>query len=97
MVFAGLTYSFEAYYQSIRRIYRFGQKKPVEIHIVLAETDSALDQTIARKESDFAAMRAGMAEAMRSSTWDEFGLDNGKQAYNPSVNVSLPAFLGGAV
>lgn len=95
MIFAGLTYSFEAYYQAVRRIYRFGQQSEVTIHIVLAETDSAINSTIARKESDFAAMRVGMAEAMRHETWNQFGLDSGKQLYDPCVDVSLPAFLEG--
>ena len=94
MVFAGLTYSFEAYYQSVRRIYRFGQQQQVDIHIILAETDSAINATIARKESDFAAMRSGMAEAMRTSTWEQFGLDNGKRSYTPAKSVTLPSFLG---
>ena len=94
MIFAGLTYSFESYYQSIRRIYRFGQSSEVDIHIILAETDSAINATIARKESDFQAMRSGMAEAMRTSTWEQFGLDNGKKSYVPTTAVSLPSFLG---
>jgi superfamily II DNA or RNA helicase len=94
MVFAGLTYSFESYYQAIRRIYRFGQTHEVDIHIVLAETDSAINSVIARKESDFAAMRSGMAEAMRSSTWEQFGLDNGKRAYFAGKPVSIPNFIG---
>lgn len=93
MVFAGLTYSFEQYYQAIRRIYRFGQASQSDVHIVLAETDSAINQAIARKESDFAAMRSGMAQAMRDNTWQEFGLDSGKKRYEPLSDVSLPSFL----
>lgn len=93
MVFAGLTYSFEQYYQAVRRIYRFGQLSEVDIHIVLAETDSAIDSVIAKKESDFAAMRSGMASAMRESSWREFGLDNSKKVYVPSVDVSLPKWM----
>lgn len=94
MVFAGLTYSFEQYYQAVRRIYRFGQLSEVDIHIVLAETDSAINATIARKESDFATMRSGMAEAMRNSTWQEFGLDNLKKEYAPTKAVTLPDWIG---
>jgi Helicase conserved C-terminal domain len=93
MVFAGLTYSFEQYYQAIRRIYRFMQLHEVDIHIVLAETDSAINSAIARKESDFAAMRSGMASAMRDSTWEEFGLDNHKKIYSPVSDVNLPKWM----
>jgi len=93
MVFAGLTYSFEQYYQAVRRIYRFGQSSEVDIHIVLAETDSAINATIARKESDFAAMRSGMAAAMRSATWQEFGLDNQKKIYQPQKAFGVPEWI----
>lgn len=96
MIFAGLTYSFESYYQAVRRIYRFGQASEVDVHIVLAETDSAIGSAIAKKESDFAAMRSGMAAAMRESSWREFGLDNQKQVYAPSVDVSLPRWMANA-
>jgi hypothetical protein len=93
MVFAGLTYSFEAYYQAVRRCWRFGQTQPVDVHIILAETDNALQQTIARKESDFAAMRHGMAEAMRKGTLEEFGMDRLKQTYEPKKRMELPPWL----
>ena len=93
MVFAGLNYSFEAYYQAIRRIWRFGQQRPVHIHIVLAETETAIQSAIARKENDFNAMRAGMADAMRVATMSQFGLDKLKEDYRPSSAMQLPSFL----
>jgi len=93
MVFAGLSYSFEMYYQAIRRCWRFGQDKPVDVHIVLADTESAINSAIARKESDFEAMRCGMADAMRESTLDEFGLREGKREYRATGKFSLPSFL----
>lgn len=93
MVFAGLSYSFEMYYQAIRRCWRFGQERPVDVHIVLADTESAINSAIARKESDFEAMRCGMADAMRESTLDEFGLREGKREYSASGSFSLPSFL----
>jgi superfamily II DNA or RNA helicase len=96
MIFAGLTYSFEQYYQAVRRVYRFGQLSEVDVDIVLAETDSAINAAIARKESDFATMRSGMAEAMRSSTWQEFGLDNMKKEYTPQKAVKLPEWMQSA-
>ena len=93
MVFAGLSYSFEAYYQAIRRCWRFGQTKPVDVYVILAESESAISSAIARKESDFAAMRCGMAEAMRESTLEEFGMREGKTRYAPSKLLSLPRFM----
>jgi SNF2 family DNA or RNA helicase len=34
MIFCGVNYSFEQQYQAIRRCYRFGQTKPVQVHYV---------------------------------------------------------------
>lgn len=96
MIFAGLSYSFEQYYQAIRRCWRFGQQRPVTAHIVLADSESAISSAIARKESDFDAMRCGMAEAMRESTLDQFGLREGKRDYVSSGSFQLPGFLGGS-
>lgn len=95
MVFAGLSYSFEQYYQAVRRCWRFGQLNPVDVHIVLADSESAITSAIARKESDFDAMRCGMAEAMRDSTLAEFGLREGKRDYKPQGDFVLPSFLKG--
>lgn len=95
MVFAGLSYSFEQYYQAVRRCWRFGQVNPVDVHIVIADSESAITSAIARKESDFDAMRCGMAEAMRDSTLAEFGLREGKRDYKPEGSFSLPSFLKG--
>ena len=47
--FIGLSYSFEAFYQAVRRLYRFGQDKPVQCHIIAAETEGAMVATLERK------------------------------------------------
>jgi len=50
MIFVGLSDSFEQYYQAVRRCYRFGQDRPVDVHIVTAETEGAVMTNIKRKE-----------------------------------------------
>jgi DNA modification methylase len=47
--FVGLSYSFENFYQAVRRLYRFGQQHPVEVVIVAAETESPLVVSLERK------------------------------------------------
>lgn len=93
-IFAGLSYSFEAYYQAVRRCWRFGQQRPVTVDIVLAETESVLQSTIANKESDHRLMQAEMADAMRSATLAEIGIDKGKKVYEAGEAIQLPPFLG---
>lgn len=93
MIFAGLSYSFERFYQAVRRCYRFGQDRPVHVHIVLADTDSAVNSTVARKSADFDLMRSGMAEAMQAGTLEEFGIDNHKTVYKKNGKLELPEWL----
>lgn len=50
MVFCGLGDSFEQYYQAIRRCYRYGQDRVVDVHIVLAEIESQIADNVRRKE-----------------------------------------------
>lgn len=64
MGFAGLSYSWEAVHQAIRRCYRFGQKKPVYVHFVSADTEASIAATLKRKEVQYAEMSANMIAAM---------------------------------
>ena len=50
MAFVGLGDSYESYYQSIRRCYRFGQQHPVEAHVVVSELEQQIALNVARKE-----------------------------------------------
>lgn len=93
-IFTGLSYSFEAYYQAVRRSWRFGQKKPVDVHIVIANSESAIESAVSRKESDYEIMKSGMSEAMKESMQIEFFGSQAKQRYSPSENFELPHFLG---
>jgi len=95
-VFAGRSFSFEKFYQSVRRFYRFGQGKIVNVHVVYAAGEDAINQAIERKQADFEVMRSGMAEAMNAATLEQLGLDSGKKEYKPTVQFQLPKFLEGA-
>lgn len=48
-IFVSLSYSFEGYYQAVRRFWRFGQELPVTIHRVIADTEYNILTTIERK------------------------------------------------
>jgi superfamily II DNA/RNA helicase len=52
MLFVGLSDSYEAYYQAIRRCYRFGQTRPVVAHIVLSALESAIALNVQSKERE---------------------------------------------
>lgn len=64
VVFVGLSNSFEAWYQSIRRTWRFGQTRPVECHLVISDADGAVRANLERKRKDAETMAAEMIAGM---------------------------------
>lgn len=67
-VFVGLSDSFEQYFQAVRRCWRFGQTKPVDVYVITADTEGAVVANIRRKESDFEEMLSGMISATQEIT-----------------------------
>jgi hypothetical protein len=63
VAFVGLSYSFEDFYQALRRSYRFGQKREVHAYIVQASTEGAILQTIQRKIQQHRIMQQEMKKA----------------------------------
>jgi DNA modification methylase len=50
MCFVGLSDSYEQQYQAIRRCWRFGQEKPVDVHVITSAAEGAVVANIERKE-----------------------------------------------
>lgn len=70
MAFVGLSDSYEAYYQSIRRCYRYGQTREVQAHIVLSDLEQGIAVNVQRKEETARQFTAELVEAMRATgTW----------------------------
>jgi len=80
--FVGLSDSWEQYYQSIRRFYRFGQDHEVNVHVISAESEGAVVANIKRKEDQNATMGAEMVKFMSDSMKKEiFGAAEEKMEY----------------
>lgn len=65
MAFCGLGDSYEAYYQAIRRCWRFGQREPVEVVLVLSELEQEIANNVKRKEREAADWTDGLVREMR--------------------------------
>ena len=65
MAFVGLSDSYEEFYQAVRRCWRFGQKRKVTVHIIIADTEGAVLANIKRKESEAEKMAESMVENMK--------------------------------
>lgn len=62
MVFMSYDFKFEAFYQAVRRCYRFGQKRKVYVHILIPESQTNVRQTILDKQSRHQEMIKEMAK-----------------------------------
>lgn len=71
MAFVGLSDSYEAYYQAVRRCWRFGQTEPVNAHIVLSEIESQIATNVRRKETESARMVESLVRQMRDTQLTE--------------------------
>lgn len=69
-IFASLDFSFEALYQSIRRSYRFGQLKPVNIYLLTTDTMQNVIQSIKEKQKQFINMQNQMCATTRKTYKD---------------------------
>lgn len=65
MAFVGLDDSFEKFYQAVRRCYRFGQKRSVQVHLFTAENEGQILANLKRKEEQHHEMSANMIEHMK--------------------------------
>lgn len=68
MAFVGLSDSYEEFYQAVRRCWRFGQKKEVNVHVIIANTEGAVLSNIKRKENDAEKMATEMVKNMGDLT-----------------------------
>lgn len=89
MAFIGLSFSYESYYQAVRRSWRFGQKRPVTVHIACADTERSIYDTVTRKAGDHDTMKDAMAAAMaRVSQGSKVYQD-----YDPRERAVIPAWM----
>jgi len=92
MAFVGLSFSYESFYQAVRRCWRFGQTRPVDVHVAMADTEKAVWDVVSRKAGDHDKMKAEMVAAMRLAHRAAVR----KTTYNPQREATLPAWLNAA-
>lgn len=95
MAFVGVTDSFESYYQAVRRCWRFGQSKPVQVHIFASELEGAVTANLQRKERDVRAMSESLAaETAESVRANVLGTKRNTIKYTAGEKIAVPGFLG---
>lgn len=95
VAFVGLSDSYEAFYQAVRRCWRFGQKNDVNVHIITAHTEGAVVANIERKERDAMNMINEMVRHTQKITSAEVrGTKRNQADYLPAQKIILPQWLG---
>lgn len=94
MGFAQVTHSFEQTYQAIRRCYRFGQTRPVRVHMAYGHLEASIVENLERKEREAQALTAAMVAHMQFEN-DGAASVRGLEAYVPTIPMTLPAWLRG--
>jgi superfamily II DNA or RNA helicase len=89
MVFASLSFSFEAFYQAVRRIWRFGQSRDVTVHVIISSDEHSVWATVADKMDRHEEMKS----AMRFATFRRGTTSKVKVDYNPQHVGTLPVWL----
>ena len=89
VAFVGLSFSYEQFYQAIRRCWRFGQTRAVEAHVAMADTEEAIWLAVQRKQNDHEDMKAHMYAAMRRAV-EVRGV---KLNYQPTIPANLPDWI----
>lgn len=94
MAFVGVTDSFEAYYQAVRRCWRFGQTRPVHVHLFSSQLEGAVLANLRRKQADANDMAIAMAKETAAAVRAEIaGQQRTTNTYNPTRRIYAPAWL----
>jgi hypothetical protein len=94
MAFVGVTDSYEAYYQAVRRCWRFGQTRDVHVHVFASKAEGAVVANLRRKEHEAGRMAESLSAETRDAVMAEVtGLQRQTNAYDAAKRVAIPDFL----
>ena len=94
MAFVGVTDSYEAYYQAVRRCWRFGQTRDMHVHIFASKAEGAVVANLKRKEREAGEMADALSAETKEAVMAEVvGLKRETNSHNNAMPVSVPSFL----
>lgn len=97
MAFVGVTDSYEAFYQAVRREWRFGQTRDVHVHIFASKAEGAIVANLKRKEREAGQMAEALSAETRDAVMAEVvGLVRETNNHNAAQRVAVPSFLRSA-
>jgi superfamily II DNA or RNA helicase len=79
------THSYEQYYQAVRRCWRFGQKNPVTVDIILSEGELRVKENMARKAAQADEMFSNLVTHMNNAITEQRNIKH--------IKPKIPSFL----
>jgi len=76
MIFFGFNDSWELFYQCIRREWRYGQKNPVKVYIIMHEVEAEIYQNVMRKEAMAKRLKVKLIEQIKDYEKEELGMES---------------------
>jgi len=74
IAYLGISDSFESYYQSTRRCWRFGQTNPVNVYVVLSDAEKPIWENVKRKEREAEIMTQNLIDHVSEIEKREIGV-----------------------
>jgi DNA modification methylase len=74
MIFLGINDSWETYYQSIRREWRYGQQEPVNVYLIMHDVEDEIYQNVLRKDAMAKRLRESLIEHIKNYEQGELGM-----------------------
>lgn len=78
------SHSFEQFYQSVRRFWRFGQTQPVEIDIITSAGEAGVLENLMRKSANAEVLFANLVQHMGEASNVELKRDHQTKTELPS-------------
>ena len=75
MAFLGLNYSWEQFYQCIRRQWRYGQIEPVDVHIIMSDIEESIYHNIMRKDAQAKRLRERLIDSIKDKERGELNME----------------------
>ena len=94
VIYFGMSDSFEQYYQALRRTWRLGQEKEVNVYIIISSKEGAVKENIERKQADAEKMQKAMIELTKDITKKELRQTTRiTTPYDPQIDMIIPDWL----
>lgn len=97
IAFVGLSYSYEQFYQAVRRCWRFGQTRPVQCHIITAQNEGAVVAAIKRKEQQAMEMFDNITAHMQGLQLDQSERNEMTYRQDVATGKNWTLYLGDSV